>query len=248
MRRLLALAGALWLLYGLGVLMVIGLSHWFDGASVLGGTFLLLIAFFWQRLFPSGRLRTRMLAALLIASLTAGLALILPVGLAAFQQPRAQAAYAIILGAKVNGQVPSLTLACRIEGALDYLKEEEGTLAIATGGQGPGEDLPEGQVIADWLLAGGIGGERILVDAISTTTRENLLEARALIEGAGGSLEEPVVIVSSSYHLYRSQRLAKALGFESVSGKACHAVPFLEFHYILREGAALVKERLLGHL
>ena len=49
--------------------------------------------------------------------------------------------YAIILGAKVNGETPSLTLRYRLEEALTYAEEYPHVKFILSGGQGPDEDI-----------------------------------------------------------------------------------------------------------
>src|SRR3954447_5666678 len=70
--------------------------------------------------------------------------------------------YIIILGARVKGEVPSLSLQYRIDAAASYMKSNEDTIAIASGGQGHGEDITEAEAIKRGLLEHGIKGNRIL--------------------------------------------------------------------------------------
>ncbi len=236
------------LLYGLGVLAVIGYSHWFDAAGILAGAGCFLLAFAGPRIRSLKRPAPQLLTALLAMSVISFAVIEGAIMGAAMQKPDAFAAYVIIPGAKVNGTVASLTLDRRIRGAAEYLLANPDSVAVATGGQGEGEDLPEAAVIARELERLGISPDRILKETRSTSTRENLLFALALIEAAGGSGSDPTVIVSSAFHLYRAQRLAAAAGFQAVSGKGCPSMVYLEPHYFAREAAALVKEKLDGNL
>ena len=56
------------------------------------------------------------------------------------QKPKANGSneYAIILGAKVNGEIPSLSLLYRLEVALDYANEYPHVKFVLSGGQGAG--------------------------------------------------------------------------------------------------------------
>ena len=70
----------------------------------------------------------------------------------------------VILGAGVNGTVPSLSLQVRLEAALDYLEDKPEIPIVITGSQGPGEDISEARCMADWLMARGISEDRILLE------------------------------------------------------------------------------------
>lgn len=120
----------------------------------------------------------------------------------------------IVLGARVDGDVPSLTLKTRLETALAYLEDNPSAVLIVTGGQGRGETRTEASVMADWLRARGVASNRIYLEDKSTDTRENLSFARAILEREG--LPTPVAVVSSSFHLYRAERLAQQAGFAEV--------------------------------
>ena len=80
--------------------------------------------------------------------------------------------YLIVLGAAVYGDQPSLTLVRRLEGARDYLNAYPDSVAIVSGGMGPGETVTEGQAMYDWLIAAGIAPERVLIEDRATSTME----------------------------------------------------------------------------
>lgn len=247
-QRIMAILGIVLILYGLGVLAVIGYSHWFDAAGILAGIGCIGLALWGSRICALRKPVPRILGGLLAVVVISFFLLEGAILRAALQAPLPGAAYVIIPGAKVNGTVPSLTLDRRIRGAAEYLSDNPDSVAVATGGQGPGEALSEAAVIARELRNLGIASERILMEPDSTTTRENLLFALKIIEARGGSGQEPAVIVSSAFHLYRAQRLAAAVGYAAVSGKGCSSMGYLEPHYFAREAAALIKEKLDGSI
>ena len=127
--------------------------------------------------------------------------------------------YLVVLGAAVYGRTPSLSLLNRLNGALVYLQEYPDAKAVVCGGQGEGEDISEAECMKEWLLSRGIAEERILPEDQSTSTMENLLNAKAIILADGGSTDA-VAILSSNYHLYRAKQIAKGIGITPV-GVAC---------------------------
>ncbi len=120
-------------------------------------------------------------------------------------EPPQNADYMIILGAKVNGEVPSLALQYRIDAAVEYAKKNEDTILIVSGGQGPGEDITEAEAMKRALVKKGIHESRILLEDRSTSTYENIKFSKELIpEGA-----KQGIVVTNDYHLYRSIQIAR---------------------------------------
>jgi len=140
------------------------------------------------------------------------------------KEPAADGEYVIVLGAKVNGTTPSWSLRARIDSAAEYLKDHPEAMAVASGGQGPDEGIAEGQAIANSLISKGIGAERILIEDKSTSTEENLVFSRTLIEEHGGSADSKIVVVTSDFHMFRTLRLAEKLGYTDVSGKTAETL------------------------
>ena len=121
-----------------------------------------------------------------------------------------KADYLIVLGARVKGTVPSLAFASRINAAADYLKENSNTLVIASGGQGPGEDISEAESIKRELVKTGISETRIILEAQSTDTYENINFSKKLIpEDAKLGL-----VVTNNFHIYRAVSIARDYGLE----------------------------------
>ncbi|WP_307288480.1 YdcF family protein [Bacillus sp. SORGH_AS_0510] len=118
--------------------------------------------------------------------------------------------YIIVLGARVKGTVPSLAFASRIKAAASYLKENENTIAIASGGKGPGEDITEAESIRRELIKLGISESRILLEDRSTDTYENIEYSKKLIPKNADS----GLIVTNTFHIYRAVSIAKDQGLE----------------------------------
>lgn len=119
--------------------------------------------------------------------------------------PPKDADYLIILGAKVNGENPSLSLKYRIDAAAMYAKENENTILIASGGQGPGEDITEAEAIKRVLVEKGISESRIYLEDRSTSTYENIKFSKEFIPEDA----KLGIVVTNDYHLYRSIQIAR---------------------------------------
>lgn len=120
--------------------------------------------------------------------------------------------YIIVLGAGIKGeQVPPL-LASRIDQGIEILKKNPKALFIMSGGQGKGEDIPEGEAMARYAINKGIDESKIIIENKSTNTKENLLFSSKLM-----IKESPRVgLVTTSYHVFRALILAKDLGIRCI--------------------------------
>lgn len=146
--------------------------------------------------------------------------------------------YLIVLGAGVNGTVPSLSLRERLDATCDYLQAHPDTVCIVSGGQGPGEDITEAQCMADWLIGKGISPERIIREDKATTTHENLRYSMALATQHRQGDVGRVGIVSSEYHLFRASLMAKDQGIDPILIPAKTSWVSLRLNYYMREIAA----------
>lgn len=124
--------------------------------------------------------------------------------------PPKNADYVVILGAKVNSEIPSLALQYRIDAAAEYAKENENTILIASGGQGPGEDITEAEAIRRELVRKGISESRIFLEDRSTSTYENIQFSKEFIPQDA----KLGIIVTNDYHLYRSIQIARDAGLK----------------------------------
>jgi uncharacterized SAM-binding protein YcdF (DUF218 family) len=144
--------------------------------------------------------------------------------------------YIIILGARVKGEIPSLALQYRIDAAANYMKKNKETIAIASGGQGPGEDITEAEAIKRGLLKHGVDGNRIILEDKSTDTVENITFSKKLIPDH----LETGLIVSNDFHLYRAKSIAKDQGL-SLQGIPAETPTIAIPKSYLREYLAITK-------
>lgn len=153
----------------------------------------------------------------------------------------------IVLGAGVNGQTPSLILQSRIDVAADYLHRHPEIPAVLSGGQGPGEDITEAEAMRRGLLNRGIAPERLLLEAASTSTAENLAFSKEVLKGHGLETDTAVIaVVTSDFHCLRAHWLAQREGLSVLDIPAEAPWPYLSGNYYVREFFALGKTVLFG--
>ena len=164
----------------------------------------------------------------------------------AHPQEDTECEYIVVLGAGVNGTVPSLSLWERICAARDYLTAHPDAVAVLSGGQGGGEWITEASCMYRELTDMGIDPSRLLLEERSTSTIENLQFSLDIVEAATGKRPTAIGIVSSEYHLFRAKLFAKELGLESVGVPAKTSWITLRLNYYLREIVAVWKYLVLG--
>lgn len=158
-------------------------------------------------------------------------------------QPKADGtnAYAIIFGAKVNGDVPSLSLRYRLDAALAYANEYPHVTFVLSGGQGPDENISEAEAMKRFLTGNGIQEDRLILESASASTYENLLFSKELLPA---SLQS-VTIITSDYHLARTKKLASGLDLQ-VDVVAANTPRVVEKKLRIRERLALIKTFIVG--
>lgn len=138
----------------------------------------------------------------------------------------------IVLGCRVKGRTPSKALIKRCSAAAEYMKANPKATVILSGGQGADEDISEAQCMKSLMLSFGISEQRLILENKSTSTEENLLFSKKIIDKKGYS--KNVVIATSEYHIYRAKLFAKKLGL-NVSGVPAKSIPVLRVAYFTRE-------------
>lgn len=159
-------------------------------------------------------------------------------------EPVKGADYVLVLGAKVNGTVPSKSLMYRINAAYDYLVDNEDTIAIVCGGKGPDEGISEAEAMKNTLVSKGIDESRIIMEDKSTNTEENIRFAMEFIE----STDNKVVVTTNSYHVFRAVGIAKKAGLTNASGNPAGCVAGLIPQDFTREFFAVIKDWLVGNM
>lgn len=155
-----------------------------------------------------------------------------------------EADYIIVLGAGVNGSVPSLSMVNRMTPTIEYLESHPETVAILTGGQGEGENLSEAQAMFNYLTERGISPEQLIMEDKATSTEENLKFSFEII---GSNLDKStIVVVSSEYHLHRAKTMARMLGVEVCGIPGRTTYPVLRMNYFIREAFGMVHLKVYG--
>ena len=149
--------------------------------------------------------------------------------------------YLLVLGAQIHGNGITKNLKKRLDTAVAYLEQNQGTRVVVSGGGG--WRLSEAAAMKAYLMEQGIASERIAVEEQSRDTAENMKFSKDLIE-AGST----VGIVTNGFHLYRSIRLARKAGMGNVSGLAAPADRLMALHYYVREAAGFLKDWVAGNL
>ena len=139
--------------------------------------------------------------------------------------------YIIVLGAKVNGETPSLALRCRIDAAHEYLEANPGTVAILSGGQGVGEGISEAEAMRRELVRRGISESRLVCEDKSTSTEENIRFSYDKMPAG----RQRVGIVTNNFHVWRALRVAARAGEHEVSGISANYPNLLIINYTVRE-------------
>jgi uncharacterized SAM-binding protein YcdF (DUF218 family) len=139
----------------------------------------------------------------------------------------------LVMGA---GGFPSETLLLRLWYTAELAKEfPEAKIIITT----PGDTLDPKSTICQMeneLIHTGIRTDRIIIECEGLNTRDQALSTFKLY--SDGKFNEPLVIVSSTEHIYRSVLSFEKVGFKKVSGK-----PAME---VMLETDLKIKDKKLG--
>lgn len=238
------------LLWAVGLFMILFLTgHKFLGAALIGIGALLIFYPLCPMLMPHFPI-VRVLRTLVTLVLVVCVGYFCVVESFILRDARTEtetpADYIIVLGAGVNGTVPSLSLRDRLVGTYDYMTANPNCIAIVSGGQGEGEDITEARCMRDWLVERGIAPERIYMEDQSTCTLENLQYSMEIIDTL--PMENPVIgLVSSEYHLHRAKRLAAYVGIPVIGIAARTSYPTVAANYFIREAFAMTEQYVFGY-
>lgn len=152
--------------------------------------------------------------------------------------------YLIVLGAQVKEKGPSAALKFRLDTAYDYLIENEDTVCIVSGGQGPNEPHSEAQGMRDYLIGKGIAKERIIMEDQSTDTSENIAFSARFLDME----KDSVGIVTNNFHVFRGVHLARHYGIKNVCGIAAPSNIYFQLNNMVREFFGIMKDLAYGNL
>ena len=128
-----------------------------------------------------------------------------------FVRTAAPAQNALVLGLALENGEPAGDLLARLDTAERYWRENPDATLILTGGNADGSGRTEAAVMRDILVGRGVPEERMILEDRAESTKDNFRNTAAMIDPA-----EPVVLISSNWHMDRAARTAAAAGFEKV--------------------------------
>ncbi|WP_425510120.1 YdcF family protein [Xanthomonas indica] len=120
----------------------------------------------------------------------------------------------IVLGAAAYDAKPSPVFEERIRHGLDLYQRGYAPTLIFTGGFGNGARFAESQVAKRYALRHDVPADAILIETVSRTTRQNLIEARRLMREHG---LHRVIVVSDPLHMARALRLCQELQIDALA-------------------------------
>ncbi len=164
----------------------------------------------------------------------------------AHDEPENGADALIVLGCAVHGERVSLTLSYRLDRAIEYLNENPNTLVIVSGGKGNGESISEAEAMRRYLEAHGIDAQRIIKEDRSTSTEENFIFSREILETLFPNGAK-YAFVTTNFHVMRAELVAKKQGLD-INGFGAKDVYYTAPNNYMREALAVAYYKLAGKI
>ena len=146
----------------------------------------------------------------------------------------------VVLGAGFWGDEISLVMEGRLTMAAKTLRDYPDAVAVLTGAQVHREGTSEAEMMREWLVEKyGIDPKRLLLENRAATTRENFEFTGKLLDARFGDEPLSVLVITSGFHLYRSERIARQFGF-AADWKAAKTSPLVLLPYSIRETGTII--------
>lgn len=150
----------------------------------------------------------------------------------------------VVLGGALKGDEVTPALRARLDAAVGYSVENPDAVVVAAGGQGPGESVTEAFAMERYLVAHGVAEDRIVAEDRSTSTYENFVLAKRLLD-ARFDTDYTTAFITSDYHVFRAGRIAENAGIASTHAHA--DTPWIELPVdYVRESMAIAQLVLTG--
>ena len=139
----------------------------------------------------------------------------------------------VVLGSGLIGTVVPPLLQGRIEKGIQLQRQNPNAILILSGGQGPGEDIPEGMAMMAWAIDHGADPNRTVAETKSKNTRENLIFSREIFPQPYGK----TALVTTRYHVFRALLLSRQLHMKAI-GYGSKTKWYFTLNALLREFVA----------
>ena len=90
--------------------------------------------------------------------------------------------YIIVLGAQVKESGPSVVLRYRLDRTVSYLKENDNTLVIVSGGQGANEKATEASVMKEYLVNNAMQITNDVISLFQAILAQNVEQTKIMLE------------------------------------------------------------------
>lgn len=113
---------------------------------------------------------------------------------------------AIVAGAGIDGKSPSPVFTARLDHAIWLYREGKVNMLILTGGLSHGATKSDASIARDYLVHQGVPDTVIFIDEQSTVTRENIRNAKTIMER---QKMHTALLVSDPLHMLRMRLIAQ---------------------------------------
>lgn len=153
--------------------------------------------------------------------------------------------FAIIPGAKIYENYPSLHLKDRLECGITLYKNNKIDKIILSGSYNKSVQKMETEVMYDYLIQNGIPNDHIYLDNYGINTYNTMARVKEFID------EQTTYICTQEMYSYRSQYLANNVGLNAITIKAdldkYHLNPTLYIREFLAPTKAFIESKILKH-
>lgn len=146
--------------------------------------------------------------------------------------------YVIVLGAGLSGYKVGKTLQARLDEAIKYYNLNKDTNIIVSGGLGKDAVTTEADAMKKYLIIQGVDESKIIEEDKATTTLENLVFSKDILEKRNDE-DEKVLIVTSDFHLPRAMIIGDILGLDN-EGLASTTTMGVRINYLIREYPTMI--------
>lgn len=150
--------------------------------------------------------------------------------------------YALVLGAKVSKETPSLMLKDRLDKAVEVYNQNKNIKIIISGDSQNPNNYDEVSVMYNYLINKNIEESNIIKDNYGISTYDSFYRIKDTIK------DTKIIIITQKYHLYRSVFIARELDMDSVGIYANENKYFGQFGRDIREILARVKDYIFTKL
>ncbi|MEV0949426.1 YdcF family protein [Promicromonospora sp. NPDC050249] len=145
----------------------------------------------------------------------------------------------VVLGTAVQDGEVTPALRSRLDVAVDHASANTDAVIVVAGGLPHGETVTEALAMERYLVSRGVAQHRIIQEGRSTSTFENFVHAKVLLDARLGT-EYTTAFVTSDYHVYRAAGIAGTAGVRATHAHADTPWYEVPVDYV-REALAITK-------